>query len=405
GGLYKYNREKDKFIYVEVDSGKADDYGKKIVSLFTSNNYLWIGTRESGIIRYNLKTEKVEDYINKDDGLSSNYISCITGDDKGNLWIGTSNDGINKLIYTQNNSINIKNYDKENLIFNIAVDKYGFIWYTTTSTIKKLNPTSGRIKTYNYSEKNAGAQERVFSLCINKKNGTIWAAASGGLLTYNHANDNFTSFDIDKKNNPLKLILRTLYIAGNNILWVGTINSGAFKINLSPEKFQNFLDMSQSGFSAPGLSILQDKDGFFWAGTFGNGLFQLDSNKNVLKNIYSDDSKKSYVFCLLDDNNNFIWYGTIFKGLFRYDKKTGAVKNYNSDNSSLNSDGISCLHLDEKNEIWVGTHAMGLFKYDKSTDDFVDMNSIYKISDKGITSVYSDSRGNLWIGTETSGLI
>lgn len=411
GGLYKFNRGKDKFVYVPFNKGNKTLSGEKIFSLFTSGDNLWIGTRDEGVIKYNLKTETAEKYFNVENGLSSNVITFITGDKQGNIWIGTSNNGINKLSINTDGSHKIEIYEPGNLIINAAADSIGFVWIATTDGVKKINPENGSSKLYPYFEKsnNEIKPGSVFYLYADDKRNTVWAAASGGLLKYSYDEDKFILYNSDKNIILSKYTLRTLYISNKNILWAGTVSGGVFKIDLSPAKFFNYLSDEQIGTAVPGMSIIQDRDGNFWAGTFGNGLFQLDSGKNIIKKLYQGNSnKKTYVYCITEDDEGNIWYGTIFNGLFRYNKKTGQTKNYNPNNSSLNSRGISFLHLDKENNLWAGTHAMGLFKYDKSVDDFIDMNTEtnagFKVSDKGITCIYEDSRGNLWIGTETKGI-
>jgi len=410
GGLYKFNREKDKFVYVPLNKGNNTQSGEKIFSLFTAGDNLWIGTREKGVIKFNLKTETVEKYFNTEIGLSSNAITFITGDKQGNIWIGTSNNGINKLSINADGSINIKVFEPGVLIINAAADSRGFVWIVTTEGIKKLNPENGLSKLYPYIENNNEIKSgSVFYIYPDDERNTIWAAVSGGLLKYSYNEDKFSLYNSDKNKILSKYTLRTLYISNKNILWAGTVSGGVFKIDLSPSKFFNYLSYEQTGSAVPGMSIIQDRDGYFWAGTFGNGLFQLDSGKNIIKKLYQGDTnKKTYVYCITEDEEGNIWYGTIFNGLFRYNKKTGQTKNYNSLNSSLNSRGISYLHVDKENNLWAGTHAMGLFKYDKSSDDFIDMNiedrAGFKVSDKGITCIYEDSRGNLWIGTEAKGI-
>lgn len=410
GGLYKFNREKDKFVYVPLNKDNKTLSGEKIFSLFTSGDYIWIGTRDKGVIKFNLNTETAEKYFNTETGLSSNVITFITGDKQENIWIGTSNNGINKLSINADGFNNIKVFEPGVLIINAAADSKGFVWIATTEGIKKFNPENGKSKLYPYFENNNETKPgSVFYLYADDERNTIWAAASGGLLKYSYDEDKFVLYNSDKNIILSKYTLRNLCISNKNILWAGTVSGGVFKIDLSPSKFFNYLSNEELGTAAPGMSLIQDRDGNFWAGTFGNGLFRLDSNKNIINKLYQGGSnKKTYVYSITEDNEGKIWYGTIFNGLFRYNKKNGETKNYNSDNSSLNSRGISYLHLDKENNLWAGTHAMGLFKYNKTTDDFIDMNieanAGFKVSDKGITCIYEDSRRNLWIGTETKGI-
>lgn len=404
GGLYKYNREHDKFIFVPIDPGSAEGYGNKIMALYSSGNYLWIGSREGGVFKYSLRSGEVEKHLNTGSGLTSNYITNIAGDHNGGIWIGTGNNGLN---YISPNSGKIVHYASGMIIFSLAPGIDDYIWFTTGSELKRLNPVTREIKNYSYSEDSTAKSGSVFFVYTAER-GEVWGAASEGLIKYNGEKDRFINVSVGEKN-PFNTLLRSIYITGDNVLWAGTISSGVYKIDLTPNKFHHFLNETDAGFSAPGMSIIQDREGHFWAGTFGHGLFQLDENKKLIKSFHQNNfGEKNYIFCLLEDSDGNIWYGTIFKGLFRYNKKTGELKNFNPANSSLNSRGISFLHMDGDSNIWAGTYIMGLFKYDKENDDFISYNSDeasgFNLSDKGIYGIYSDSRSNLWIGTESNGL-
>ncbi len=64
-----------------------------------NEGYLWIGTSENGLYKYDLKNKIYKNYkFNPEDSnsLSSNDISKIIEDSKGNLWISTYGEGLNK---------------------------------------------------------------------------------------------------------------------------------------------------------------------------------------------------------------------------------------------------------------------------------------------------------------------
>jgi len=83
-------------------------------------NELWIGT-ESGFNILNLTTETFS-HIDKPDGLQSRNIQAVLEDQKGNIWVSTSN-GISS-IHRENNMIDVRNFDTyDGLISEIFYDK------------------------------------------------------------------------------------------------------------------------------------------------------------------------------------------------------------------------------------------------------------------------------------------
>ncbi len=58
--------------------------------LVVKKEVIWIGTRESGLIKFNRVTEKIT-HFTAQNGLSDNLIYSILEDAKGRLWLGTAN--------------------------------------------------------------------------------------------------------------------------------------------------------------------------------------------------------------------------------------------------------------------------------------------------------------------------
>jgi ligand-binding sensor domain-containing protein len=74
-----------------IDDGLA---GISVTSLLQdSRGYVWIGTEDGGISRFDGKT-----FVNytKRDGVGDNSINCLFEDKSGNIWIGTKNNGVTK---------------------------------------------------------------------------------------------------------------------------------------------------------------------------------------------------------------------------------------------------------------------------------------------------------------------
>lgn len=131
---------------------------------------------------------------------------------------------------------------------------------------------------------------------------------------------------------------------------------------------------------------------------------QLASKKIVFEKLPENlGLSQSSINTLLQDRDGYLWIGT-WSGLIRYDGYNTTV--YHSDNTpgTLKSNLISTLYEDSFGHIWVGTHMGGLFDYDKSTNRFTqykhDPKQTGSISDNNIWKIIEDERHNLWVGTE-----
>jgi len=111
------------------ENSKKSRY-KVISCIETDGQIIWFGTAR-GLIRYNLKTGNFRKYT-KDDGLVSNWITCIEEDEK-EIWIGSTSNGIS--VFNKENQ-EWKNYNTKNSllphnqIHAIQIDG-NFVWIGT----------------------------------------------------------------------------------------------------------------------------------------------------------------------------------------------------------------------------------------------------------------------------------
>ena len=119
-GLYKIKWHNDgKRISLAVaDSLVGELPDQNIRALFMDKkNELWIGTRYKGAIRL-LESEKGKykmQYYGIPQGLTSNFVISVNGDEKGNIWVGTTQ-GLDKLIPSKG-QYRIFNFGKINNIY------------------------------------------------------------------------------------------------------------------------------------------------------------------------------------------------------------------------------------------------------------------------------------------------
>jgi signal transduction histidine kinase/ligand-binding sensor domain-containing protein len=98
-GICKYNYKNDNF--------ERYDITKLCKSIeFDNKNNMWIATRGAGVICYNLKTQEVKHYTDKE-GLSQNFVFGIIIDENEQIWLTTEN-GLSKL---NPETENFRNYD------------------------------------------------------------------------------------------------------------------------------------------------------------------------------------------------------------------------------------------------------------------------------------------------------
>ncbi|MBN2166163.1 MAG: response regulator [Marinilabiliaceae bacterium] len=146
----------------------------------------------------------------------------------------------------------------------------------------------------------------------------------------------------------------------------------------------------EDGFaSSKANSIIQDRKGFIWIGSW-NGLTRFDGYECKVFKYDSRDSlsiSNKEITSLLEDHTGDIWIGTSF-GLNRYNSVTGNIRVYPFNNR------IMSIFEDSKNQIWIGTWSDGLYLLDKETG-----KTKHYLSNSIVSDIFEDSRNEFWVAT------
>lgn len=117
----------------------------------------------------------------------------------------------------------------------------------------------------------------------------------------------------------------------------------------------------------------------------------------------ADGLSNADVRTIVQDRQGFMWFGTWLGGLNRYDGYTFKVyRHSDQDDRSLGCDSIWGLYVDRAGVLWVGTNE-GIDQYDRDTDSFVHYR--HRADDPtGLpgyqaTSFIEDKSGTLWVTT------
>jgi signal transduction histidine kinase/ligand-binding sensor domain-containing protein/DNA-binding NarL/FixJ family response regulator len=122
-------------------------------------------------------------------------------------------------------------------------------------------------------------------------------------------------------------------------------------------------------------TILQDRRGFMWIGTW-EGLSRYDGYRLLT---YKHDPSNpgslssSAIMALLEDRNGMLWVGTREGGLNRFDPISQTFTRYQPDPAnpkSIGDSGVNALAEDQAGVLWVGTNNGQLNRFDPQTETF-----------------------------------
>ena len=314
--------------------------------------------------------------IPKTPGLSEyNNVHCGLKDKSGNLWFGTTGEGVYRYdgnLFTQ---FTVKDGLRSNSVTSILEDKNGNIWFSASNGVSRYDGkqfTSIPFTNENDKNKNSGKITNTNSSASNgmlsmmqSKSGKLWFGTNDGVYCYD--GKAFSLFlDNDSIVNNGKLQLRNVESImedkkGN--IWFGSY--GGENICLYNGKYLTQPFLLNPNIRKRVMSILEDKNGIIWFGT-GSGTFYYDGK--TLNNV-AEKAAINWANTIFEDKNGTLWFATEDGsgqmdeqgGVWRYDGKSYTKF---TTKEGLIHNGVFCTVEDQDGNLWFGTRNMGLCRYD-----------------------------------------
>ncbi|WP_241664831.1 hybrid sensor histidine kinase/response regulator transcription factor [Seonamhaeicola maritimus] len=352
--------------------------------------------------------------ITTSEGLSQSDINCIYQDDEGFMWFGTF-DGLNKYdgykfinyVPNPNNSKSISS----NIVFVITGDKKGNLWVGTTGGgLNKFDKKTETFTKFNHNPNDERSIDSDFVRFVYIDNQErLWVSTDSGL---NLLDDSDTETPVFKHFfTEDRHAFRNIYQDSRGGIWVISANK-LFQVKETKNgSFELIREFYNNDVHNSSLSFLgEDDKGNLLIGA-ANGLYEksLKYKKRKAKPLMGTATKS----LVIDDEGHY-WVGTN-NGLhqFKYNKKDRVLNKINRftynpvDPNSLSKDLIKELYKDKTGIIWIGTNGGGVNKVNPKKKQFLHIKKTldtYSLSYDKIRSFFEDSYGNLWIGTEGGGL-
>lgn len=359
-----------------------------------NNDNLWVYPRGGGFSYYNRKDKNLEYFFNEPGDPESrfpNLIHSVMSDSQGNLWMCTTNRGLEKITFFPNQFKLLQPKPasvahSENEVRALFEDKKGFLWVATKD---------GFVYLFDSSKKCLGTL---------RENGSFTSGAVFNGLVY--------SIMQDRKGN----------------IWMGSKGRGVFKLTPSggghiPDySVINYTHNSDDRYSLSHdnvYSIFEDTYGRIWIGTFNGGLNYILQNNNEVKFINSLNDLRNYPYSshkrvryITSDFNNNIWVGTT-NGVITFDQRftnPGEIIFRSStfdpsDETSIANNDVHFIYCSRDKEIYLGTFGGGLNKV--TNPGFTNDKPLFKsfteergAPDDVILAIVDDMSGNLWLSCE-----
>lgn len=399
----------------------------------TPDGFLWVGTTD-GLNRFDGYSFKV--YRNNPEdtlSISDNHISTLFVDHKGDLWVGTKNNGLNRYTSKTDNFISYKSkiYDSKTLtnhyITSITEDADQNLWVGTIMGLNLYNQENEAFIRYFYELAVSMNAQTIDSLKARKVPAFVISAASKLVNTeFKNERALFRAFGTHLSEEELEqykmLILkysrlqatadhiRALEADANGNIWIGYDKEGLGYFNPKTNKLNVYQhnDNRSTGISGNEVMSLAIDHGDLWVGTRDGKLCKWSAKTDQFTH-YQLPGKSYNIESIAVDSRGTVWVGDDY-GLCRFDKEEKRFYRYqNQENNkySLSATAVKQIFEDIHNDIWVGCSQGGInltlgnlpFQHLKYHP-----NSTGSLTKTSVSSVMEDSRGNIWVGYYTMGV-
>lgn len=414
--------------------------------------FLWMGTR-GGLNRYDgYEFKLIRNHPKSGKNFTSQYIEVIHEGQSGYLWIGTKTTGLNRYdpfrdtIHHQTPpdslDINIQNIQ-------CLQEIDGELYIGASSGLYSYDLSSD---TY----RQITAQRNVLSFLPDGAG--LWVGTDRGLFYYSTSEKRLTAIQWDLTGNTQVTAITKDPVS--NMLYLGTWKRGVLAVDAKTGVIvRQYLNESGNRGSLSNNNayrVFLDEARNLWIGTWGGGLNRLDVQRGTISRYQLDQEddqllQRQIILAIMQDRSGILWVGTDGGGVYKVDP--GRKRFNNIDFAAHVRPAIADAYVRSvyvnKQGLWIGTRASGLYlstnNYDfKRVPTAIDVNSVrgffehgrdlWVCSDRGIiilndlpavgpqlavvpekenseslsgpkiSAITRDGLGSIWVGTQESGL-
>ena len=352
---------------------------------FDEADTLWFSTYGYGVQTWD------GNRFRKDRIVDSNVV-FHTEEIDGKTWYCTLNEGV--LVWDERRliSYSMSNGMPSNTAISCEQDQWGNIWIGTSGGgVEKLSRQA-----FSHIDRERGLPaNQVYSIaCDGEK--VFMGIGENGMYVHNKSDGTFIQ-DSLINNDKVKSIHKS-----GSTLYVGTEGNGLFIIR--PDT--TYRIGRGEGISGNWIrAITEDKRGNIFVGTAGGGITQLVPGKSVKSRlqtrIYTAGTglAEDRITDLAVDSLNRIWYSTLSEGVgvIMGDR---SIINFN-ETQGLPSSEVKSLAIDQHQRLWIGLANEGLCSMDLRADTIrIEAFDNKLLSSKTMYFLQPDNENQLWIGTE-----
>jgi len=365
--------------------------------------------------------------LDVNNGLSHNWVTCITKDSKGFMWFGTLS-GLNKYdgykFKVFKHSISDTTSLNDDFIVSIAEGPDDKLWIGTRNGFNIYDPlTESFIRNTSSYLKSIDIPDANITAVKKDRVGNYWFIHSVyGVYRYDPKTRKTTHI-AHIPGDPDSVSSNTICdvsLDSKNNIWLIYYRGALECLNPETNKviYRSDAISKNYAFSNLPFKLFIDNKDDFWAyvPTYSSGVYYLSADRAVFRHIGKgegpDKLSTDVIWGIIQDDKDRIWIATDHGGIGVLDKSTfkfNVLMNHEDDNKSLSQNSIISLYKDDTGIIWIGTHKRGISYYHEDIIKFPlyahHLSDARSLPFNDINKFIEDKYGNLWLGTNGGGLI
>lgn len=364
---------------------------------------LYLGTMTQGVVRFDIPTTT----FSHAPALGCNVISDISSDGKDMIYVATDGNGVHFLSHKEQRIVrsfchNVRDKEgiRSNSIYSLLVDERGSLWIGHFQAgLDYSLYQNGLFQTYAFPPKFDSANLSVRSFLIRENEKLI--GSRDGLFYINESTGVVKSFVKPELNSDL--ILSICYFEGD--YYIGTYGGGLMLLNPQTLTLRYFTEGDDELFHKGHIFCVKpDKHGNLWLGT-SQGVWCYDNRTKQMRNYNTTNSQlpEGNVYEITFDSSGKGWIATE-TGMCIYDPASQSLRSNVFPEGFVHKDKVRIIYEDSHHNLFFLREKGSLFTSTLSMDRFRYLPPFSIMPDNSIMSIVEDEQHKIWLGC-TGGLV
>ncbi|NCI48983.1 hypothetical protein GWC95_03555 [Sediminibacterium roseum] len=271
------------------------------------------------------------------------------------------------------------------VVSSLVKDEKGFLWIGTSDGLYRYDGYSFRNYRKLPNDTNSLADNNITQLAVSADR-KIWMGLSKGLISsFDPASGRFRNYPVLYQGQAVSGNVQMLVVDGKNDVWFSIAKKGLWHLDVRSGVCEQYDLITEKDTDIPKdrrkelntiYTGIEATPNSFWLATH-NGLYRFDKRTKTFtperKRIYhAGEFRDDDLTCITKDGD-LLWMGSWAGGLTRYNTVTHEWKNFKhnlAETKKYTTNIISGVKVRSANELWVTSTDMGVGVFDKQKERF-----------------------------------